>query len=199
MPYTAERSRAIAFGSTMIEFGEGVTLAMLARQSATSHRAVPIPIALGATTELGRFPATPYPLVTGPDGMRRAPAVVRSARRGETAVAKRDSEAASHRTPQGSRPVRARLSHQLRECCADNGRTVPFPRTGVRLRHLHVARGRTARDPVRLPRRPRVGRIRGRGPGQGDPHHRWHTGPGQDSCHWPQPRRRHARFGVGGS
>ena len=60
----------------MIEFGEGATLDMLARQSAPSHRAVPIPIALGATTELGRFPATPYPLVTGPDGMRRAPAVV---------------------------------------------------------------------------------------------------------------------------
>ena len=76
LPYTAERSRAIAFGSTMIEFGEGVTLGMLATQSATPHRAVPIPIALGATTELGRFPATPYPLVTGPDGMRRAPAVV---------------------------------------------------------------------------------------------------------------------------
>jgi esterase/lipase superfamily enzyme len=78
VPYTAERSRAIAFGSTMIEFGEGVTLGMLARQSATSHRAVPIPIALGATTELGRFPATPYPLVTGPEGMRRAPAVVQA-------------------------------------------------------------------------------------------------------------------------
>ena len=77
VPYTAERSRALAFGSTMIEFGEGVTLAMLARQSATSHRAVPMPIALGATTELGRFPATPYPpRATGSDGMRRAPAVV---------------------------------------------------------------------------------------------------------------------------
>jgi len=76
VPYTAERSRALAFGSTMIEFGEGVTLDMLARQSAPAHRAVPISIALGATTELGRFPATPYPLVTGPDGMRRAPAVV---------------------------------------------------------------------------------------------------------------------------
>jgi esterase/lipase superfamily enzyme len=57
-PYTAERSRSIAFGSTMIEFTEGNNLT------------------LGATTELGRFPAIPYPLTEGPAGMRRAPAVV---------------------------------------------------------------------------------------------------------------------------
>ena len=57
-PYTAERSRSIAFGSTMIEFTEGESLA------------------LGATTELGRFPAIPYPLTEVPGGMRRAPAVV---------------------------------------------------------------------------------------------------------------------------
>ena len=40
-PYTAERSRSIAFGSTMIEFTKRETLT------------------LGATTELGRFPAIP--------------------------------------------------------------------------------------------------------------------------------------------
>ena len=57
-PYTAERSRSIAFGSTMVEFTTGEALT------------------LGATTELGRFPAIPYPLTQVPDGMRRAPAVV---------------------------------------------------------------------------------------------------------------------------
>ena len=58
LAYTAERSRSIAFGSTVIEFTAGETLT------------------LGATTELGRFPAIPYPLTQVPDGMRRAPAVV---------------------------------------------------------------------------------------------------------------------------
>jgi len=57
-PYTAERSRSIAFGSTMIEFKESESLA------------------LGATTELGRFPAIPYRLTEAPGGMRRAPEVV---------------------------------------------------------------------------------------------------------------------------
>ena len=57
-PYTAERSRSIAFGSATIEFGEGV--------------------ALGATTELGRFPPIPYELVEAPDGRRRSPAVVQA-------------------------------------------------------------------------------------------------------------------------
>jgi len=58
LPYTSERSRSIAFGSTIVEFTSGETLA------------------LGATTELGRFPAIPYPLAQVPGGMRRAPAVV---------------------------------------------------------------------------------------------------------------------------
>jgi len=58
LPYTSERSRSIAFGSTIVEFTSGETLA------------------LGATTELGRFPAIPYPLTQVPGGMRRAPAVV---------------------------------------------------------------------------------------------------------------------------
>jgi esterase/lipase superfamily enzyme len=57
-PYTTDRSRSIAFGSAMIEF--------------THHQTVE----LGATTELGRFPAIPYELIETSDGMRRAPAVV---------------------------------------------------------------------------------------------------------------------------
>ena len=56
--YTAERSRSIAFGSTRIEFTQETTLA------------------LGATTERGRFPAIPYLLTEVPGGMRRAAAVI---------------------------------------------------------------------------------------------------------------------------
>lgn len=57
-PYTAERSRSIAFGSTTIEISEHQNLT------------------LGATGELGRFPAIPYLLTAAPGGMQRAPAVV---------------------------------------------------------------------------------------------------------------------------
>ena len=73
--YTAERSRSIAFGSTMIEFTERETLT------------------LGATSELGHFPPIPYPLTPTPDGMRRAPAVVeahmQAKQRLQTEVARR--------------------------------------------------------------------------------------------------------------
>jgi esterase/lipase superfamily enzyme len=55
-PYTAERSRSIAFGTTTIQFGDGVTL--------------------GKTREIGRFPPIPYALTQAGDGMRRAPSVV---------------------------------------------------------------------------------------------------------------------------
>ncbi|HEY1435962.1 MAG TPA: alpha/beta hydrolase [Casimicrobiaceae bacterium] len=75
-PYTAGRSRSIAFGSAMVEFGQGLTLDMLAPQSAGAERALPVHLTLGATTEFGRFPAIPYELVGPRDGMRRAPAVV---------------------------------------------------------------------------------------------------------------------------
>jgi esterase/lipase superfamily enzyme len=75
-PYTAERSRSVAFGSTMVNFGEGLTLDMLAPQGLGGERAGPVHLTLGATTEAGRFPAVPYELVGPRDGMRRAPAVV---------------------------------------------------------------------------------------------------------------------------
>ena len=75
-PYTAGRSRSIAFGSAMVEFGQGLTLDMLAPQSGGAEPALPVHLTLGATTELGRFPAIPYELVRAGDGMRRAPAVV---------------------------------------------------------------------------------------------------------------------------
>jgi esterase/lipase superfamily enzyme/AraC-like DNA-binding protein len=75
-PYTAGRSRSIAFGSAMVQFGEGLTLDKLAAHGAATAHASPVRLSLGATTELGRFPAIPYELVNTRDGKRRAPAVV---------------------------------------------------------------------------------------------------------------------------
>jgi esterase/lipase superfamily enzyme len=74
--YTAERSRSMAFGSALIEFGENVGWDLLARESTTAERAVTLQLKLGPTTELGRFPAIPYEVTVGPDGVRRLPATV---------------------------------------------------------------------------------------------------------------------------
>jgi esterase/lipase superfamily enzyme len=80
-PYTASRSRSIAFGSAIVEFGDGRTLDMLAAQDRASERPLRVQLGLGTTTELGRFPAIPYELVGASDGMRRAPAVVNAHKR----------------------------------------------------------------------------------------------------------------------
>ena len=65
--------------------------------------------------------------------------------RSRTAV--RGCRAARSRAPQRSGAVRARLHQQLRKCSADDGRAVPFPGTGLRVRRLHVARRRTRGTP----------------------------------------------------
>lgn len=75
-PYTSSRSRSIAFGSAMVEFGEGLTLDMLAPQHGAAEGLPPVHLSLGTTRELGRFPPIPYELVDSGDGKRRAPAVV---------------------------------------------------------------------------------------------------------------------------
>ncbi len=76
LPYTASRSRSMAFGSTMIEFGEDISWDALVEESTATQRGNPLPLKLGLTAELGRFPAIPYEVVVAPDGIRRVPAVV---------------------------------------------------------------------------------------------------------------------------
>jgi len=75
-PYTAARSRSIAFGSSMIEFGEDISWDVLVKESTATQRANPLQLRLGPTTELGRFPAIPYEVAVAPDGIRRVPGVV---------------------------------------------------------------------------------------------------------------------------
>ena len=76
MPYTASRSRSMAFGSTMIEFGEDISWNALVEESTPTQRGDPLLLKLGPTAELGRFPAIPYEVVVAPDGIRRVPGVV---------------------------------------------------------------------------------------------------------------------------
>jgi esterase/lipase superfamily enzyme len=76
LPYTADRSRSMGFGSAMIEFGEDVSWDVLVKESTATQRVHSLELKLGPTTELGRFPAIPYEVAVAPDGMRRVPAVV---------------------------------------------------------------------------------------------------------------------------
>ena len=83
-PYTAGRSRSMAFGSTTIEFGADVTWPALIRDSTATNRA--IPVRLGATNEIGRFPPIPYELVSAADGKVRRPSVVEAHERAKRAL-----------------------------------------------------------------------------------------------------------------
>ena len=95
LPYTASRSRSMAFGSTMIEFGEDVSWDALVKESTATQRVNPLQLKLGPTKELGRFPAIPYEVVVAPDGIRRVPAVVEAYEKVEAAAASRDHRADS--------------------------------------------------------------------------------------------------------
>ncbi len=75
-PYTAERSRSLAFGSAVVEFAEGVSWDTLLRQSSVEKRDETLALELGPTQELGRFPPIPYGVAATADGISRAPDVV---------------------------------------------------------------------------------------------------------------------------
>ena len=76
LPYSAERSHSMAFGTVTIEFGEAVTWDTLVAQSTVSKRSVPLDLKLGPTTELGRFPPIVYGVAVTSAGIARAPSVV---------------------------------------------------------------------------------------------------------------------------
>jgi esterase/lipase superfamily enzyme len=76
LPYTAGRSRSMAFGSVMIELGKDLTWDVLVKESTATERATPLRLGLGRVEEQGRFPPIPYELAALPEGMVRAPAVV---------------------------------------------------------------------------------------------------------------------------
>ena len=76
VPYTARRSRSLAFGSATIEFGENLSWEALVDASTAARRSRPVRLALGPVTEHGRFPVTPFAVLIGEDGVRRVPAVI---------------------------------------------------------------------------------------------------------------------------
>jgi esterase/lipase superfamily enzyme len=76
LPYTAERSRSMAYGSALIKFGKGVTWNELVQESTATPRNGRLHVTLGPTTELGRFPAIPYEVSVAAAGVSRVPGVV---------------------------------------------------------------------------------------------------------------------------
>jgi esterase/lipase superfamily enzyme len=76
MPYTSQRSRSLAFGSVMVDFGKDLGWKDLVEESTAPQRSNRLHLTLGTTTERGRFPAIPYEVVVGPTGVRRAAPVV---------------------------------------------------------------------------------------------------------------------------
>lgn len=76
LPYSAERSRSMAFGSATIEFGAALSWDELVKASTTTKRVHSVQLKLGPTAERGKFPATPFEVVVAADGVRRVPAVV---------------------------------------------------------------------------------------------------------------------------
>src|SRR5271169_4959546 len=55
-PYTAARSRSMAFGSTTILFGDNMSWDALVTQSLLVDRTTKTDLTLGPTKELGRYP-----------------------------------------------------------------------------------------------------------------------------------------------
>jgi len=76
LPYSSERSRAMAFGSVTVEFGENLTWDELVKLSTASERPAPLDLTLGPVKELGRFPHVVYRTDETPAGIIRDPAVI---------------------------------------------------------------------------------------------------------------------------
>ena len=69
LPYGAERSREIAFGTARVDVGPSLDWKALRRQSRLAERTTPVNLSLGDVAEVGRFPPTPYPISSVGDGI----------------------------------------------------------------------------------------------------------------------------------
>lgn len=74
-PYTAERSRSVAFGIVRVDIGQNIAWNQLVEQSKNGERKG-LDLKLGPAEELGRFPGVVYGLVQTPQGVTRDPVVV---------------------------------------------------------------------------------------------------------------------------
>lgn len=66
--YGYQRSLSLAFGSAVVEIGEGLTWEQLEAESRSRRRSGSLQLKLRKFRELGRFPDSPYPLALNPAG-----------------------------------------------------------------------------------------------------------------------------------
>ncbi|MDH3466075.1 MAG: alpha/beta hydrolase [Gammaproteobacteria bacterium] len=78
--YGFGRSPSAAFGSAIVEIGEKTPWETLVSLSLAGERKEQLKLEMGAITELGRFPETPYPAVLIEDVIQPDPAAVKQAR-----------------------------------------------------------------------------------------------------------------------
>jgi esterase/lipase superfamily enzyme len=71
--YTSDRSYSMAFGSCIVEIGDGLSWETLVDRSLESPRLKPLFLSINRIEEHGRFPATPLPLVRGEAGLIEDP------------------------------------------------------------------------------------------------------------------------------
>ena len=76
VPYGSDRSHALAFGSVVVEIEPALDGAALAAESVREKRSLRLDLALGTTSELGRFPPIPYAVERADGGVRRATAAM---------------------------------------------------------------------------------------------------------------------------
>ncbi len=85
-PYSSERSKSVAFGSVRIDVGSGLDWDELVALSQSAERRRPINLKLAGTTELGRYPPTPYLTRYTDSGFMRDPAVMSAHRKAENTL-----------------------------------------------------------------------------------------------------------------
>ena len=76
LPYSAERSRSMAFGSVRVDIGAGTAWDSLVKQSTSGDRTDTLDLTLGPAQELGRFPTVSYKTVETAHGITRDAGVV---------------------------------------------------------------------------------------------------------------------------
>ena len=76
--YGQSRSRSLAYGSAVVEMGEGLSWSSLEQQSQEGKRTEKVNLEMGAVVELGRFPDEPYKMELSVDGLIRSPDSVQS-------------------------------------------------------------------------------------------------------------------------
>jgi len=81
LQYSHQRSTSMAFGSCIIEIGKDVQWPVLVKNSRTSNRSVSLGLKMGKIIEHARFPPTPLPVISGPDGLVKKPDLVAKRRK----------------------------------------------------------------------------------------------------------------------